>query len=280
MANVLVVANQTIGGSALLEKVGERQARGDVKFFLVVPRSRPRRGAIIYEDTVYDAAQVRIDLAKAVMAENGIEIEGQVGDPDAFAAITDAVDEFAIDEIILSTLPYASSGWLGRDLIERVEQTTGLPVEHVVTDIDSDGLPFKVTLVVANQTVNADDLLRRLKEKAGEGDGERRVFLLVVPQGREHGNPAFDARQRLNRTLATLRGERLLCAGMTGVPDPYDATMNALQVFHVDDIVISTLAETRSGWQRANLVERVQGAVACPVEHIVAREPATAGATS
>ena len=39
-----------------------------------------------------------------------------------------------IDEIIVSTFPQARSGWLRRDLIERLKTETGLPVEHVVAE--------------------------------------------------------------------------------------------------------------------------------------------------
>jgi hypothetical protein len=68
---------------------------------------------------------------------------------------------------------------------------------------------------------------------------------------------------------------------MIGPPDPYDAAMNAVQFFRVDDIVISTLPETRSRWLRADLVERVRRSTAAPVDHIVsepASVPAPAGA--
>ena len=47
---------------------------------------------------------------------------------------------------------------------------------------------------------------------------------------------------------------------MIGDPDPYTATMNALELFTVDDVVISTLPGERSGWLRANLIERVRHA--------------------
>jgi hypothetical protein len=57
---------------------------------------------------------------------------------------------------------------------------------------------------------------------------------------------------------------------MIGDPDPYTATMNALQFFRVDDVVISTLPATRSGWLRADLIERVRKAGNWPVEHIEA----------
>ena len=65
---------------------------------------------------------------------------------------------------------------------------------------------------------------------------------------------------------------------MTGDPDPYTATMNALQSFRVDDIVISTFAETKSGWLRADLIERVRNASGKDVEHIVQKDPVTASA--
>ena len=65
---------------------------------------------------------------------------------------------------------------------------------------------------------------------------------------------------------------------MIGDPDPYTAIMNALQYFRVDDIVISTFAETKSGWLRADLIERVRRATGKPVEHIVQQESETAAA--
>jgi hypothetical protein len=64
---------------------------------------------------------------------------------------------------------------------------------------------------------------------------------------------------------------------MIGDPDPYTAALNALELFRVDDVVISTLPDQRSGWLRANLIERVQGATSVPVEHVVVNiEDATA----
>ena len=73
-----------------------------------------------------------------------------------------------------------------------------------------------------------------------------------------------------------LRG--LIAAGMIGDPDPYTATMNALQFFRVDDIVISTLPATRSGWLRADLIERVRKATNKPVEHIETADRSAANA--
>src|ERR671916_1339561 len=130
MAKVLVLANETIGGKNLLDAVRERHAEDDdVQFHVVVPQSRPRHGNVIYDEAVRDSAQVRVDLALAFMRDEGIEGTGEVGDEDPFNAAMDAIGHHGIDEIVVSTLPATTSGWLRRDLPERLEAETGLPVE-------------------------------------------------------------------------------------------------------------------------------------------------------
>jgi hypothetical protein len=136
MTDILVLANETIGGQNLLDAVLRRrdEAGGDVRFHVVVPQTRPRHGNVIYDDAVRDSAQVRVDLALAFMHDEGIEGTGEVGDADPYNAVQDAIGERHIDEILVSTLPASASGWLRRDLIERLREGTGLPVEHVVVD--------------------------------------------------------------------------------------------------------------------------------------------------
>ena len=46
----------------------------------------------------------------------------------------EAVHDERIDELIVSTFPGERSGWLRRDLVERLRKETGLPVEHVVVE--------------------------------------------------------------------------------------------------------------------------------------------------
>ncbi|HWF33893.1 MAG TPA: hypothetical protein VG295_00930 [Solirubrobacteraceae bacterium] len=277
MHTVLVVANETLGGRSLIEAVRKRkQELGDVRFALCVPRTRPRAGLVIYDDAVFDAAQARVDLAMGFVHAEGMNAVGEVGDPDPYTATMDAVLEYRPDEIIISTYPETRSGWQRRDLVERVRQASGLPVEHVVADPDTEGLPFRVTLAVANRTATGDELLDALKKKA-EADGETaRLFVVVVPQEGGDGAATRRARTRLNLVVNRLRNAGLLAAGTIGDPDPYTAIMNALQYFRVDDIVISTFAETKSGWLRADLIERVRKASMKPVEHIVPRDAVTA----
>jgi hypothetical protein len=159
-----------------------------------------------------------------------------------------------------------------------VQHASGVPVEHVVADPDTEGLPFEVTLAVANRTGSGDELLEALVAKAqAEKDSDHdRLFLVVVPQEGGHGQAARRARTRLKLVLGRLRDAGLSAAGMIGDPDPYTAIMNALQYFRVDDIVISTFAETKSGWLRSDLIERVQNSSGKPVEHVVHEEQVAA----
>jgi hypothetical protein len=168
MAEILVLANETIGGEKLLDAIRQRHAQGDASFHVVVPLTRPRHGNVIYDEAVRDSAQVRVDLALAFMRDEGIKGAGEVGDGDPLNAAMDAIAAHGISEIIVSTLPAQSSGWMKRDLIEALEAETGLPVNHVVVDLAREGLPFEVTLVVANQTVAGGELVSRLKALAGE----------------------------------------------------------------------------------------------------------------
>jgi hypothetical protein len=264
---VLVVANRTLGAAKLLDAVRARAAGGGTRFRLVVPQTKPSAGLVIYDEAVRESAQVRVDLALSAVAAEGIEATGEVGDADPFLATMDAVAEQRPDEIIISTHPTTQSGWLRRDLIERVQNASGLPVEHIISDIEHEGLPFKVTLVIANKTSSGEELIEHLKAKAAHGG--RHLFIAVVPQADGSGQAPREARARLAKMLDRLQAEGLLSSGMIGDPDPYTAALNALELFRVDDVVISTLPDERSGWLRSNLIERVRNATSAEVERVV-----------
>jgi len=268
---ILVVANETLGGKSLLDAVRSRAAEGEVRFVICVPQNRPRSGLVVYDDAVFDAAQVRVDLALEFIRAEHINAIGEVGDPDPYTATIDAVHAYRPSEIIISTYPETRSGWLRRDLIDRVRDATGLPVEHIIADPDTEGLPFRVTLAVANRTASGDELLDALKAKVeAEEDKERgRLFIVLIPLEGGDGQATRRGRTRLKLVLDRLHQAGLYGAGMIGDPDPYTAIMNALQYFRVDDILISTFPETKSGWLRADLIERVRRTTNLPVEHVV-----------
>ena len=121
--NVLVIANQTIVSDALLDKIRERAKEGPASFLLVAPESDESGGD----------AQKRLARALTELRGEGIEAHGQVVHPDPYTAAQNVVHDERVDEIIVSTFPGEKSGWLRRDLVERLRKDTGLPVEHVVS---------------------------------------------------------------------------------------------------------------------------------------------------
>jgi hypothetical protein len=183
-------------------------------------------------------------------------------DPDPYAATMDAIDVFKPDEVVISTHPETRSGWMRKDLPSRIEEDSGLPVEHVVVDLDAEREDVVRTLVVANQTVDSEPLHDRIVEKSGEGNHQ---FTLVVPASGGSGDP----HERLAHMLQRLADEGIQAAGQVGHPDPFTAIQNAMQYYAIDDILISTFEGERSGWLRANLIERIKAATSRPVEHVV-----------
>jgi hypothetical protein len=126
-ANVLVIANETVLGPQLLDKIRDRAARGDASFLLISPQSDPTQGA-------HPDAERRLRRALSELRGAGIDAHGQVAHPDPFEAAMEAIREERVDEIIVSTFAPERSGWLRRDLVERLRNETKLPVEHVVAE--------------------------------------------------------------------------------------------------------------------------------------------------
>ncbi len=126
-ANVLVIANETVLGEPLLEKIRERAKGSPASFLVVCPQSDP-------SPADHPGAERRLKLALAQLRGEGIDAHGQVAHPDPFSAAMEAVHDERVDEIIVSTFEPLSSGWLRKDLVGRLRKETGVPVEHVVVE--------------------------------------------------------------------------------------------------------------------------------------------------
>src|SRR5215216_7684839 len=132
---------------------------------------------------------------------------------------------------------------------------------------------MKRVLVVANETVAGKPLIDAVRRHAQDGDV--RVHVISPQNQPKHGYVIYDelvrdaAQNRLEMTLALLREAGIEADGEVMDPDPYSAVMDALGEQDYDEIVISTHPETRSGWLRQGLVDRVERAARRPVEHVV-----------
>ena len=161
MKTILVVANETLGGATLLEAIREHAAeRRRPRRDLRARRRSPRHGNIIYDEAVYDAAQVRIDLARSVPAR------ARASTRSARSATPTRTRRRwtpspSTTRTRSSSRPSRRRPRAGCAATSSSASTdaAGVPVEHVVADIDDEGLPFNVTLVVANRTAASAPLL-------------------------------------------------------------------------------------------------------------------------
>lgn len=150
---------------------------------------------------------------------------------------------------------------------------------RAVDDVPT-GAPHRV-LVLANQTVDSDELLVELNRIGADQSAE---YLVVVPASpvdtgaaATHGpRDVTEATQeaataRLETTLSALRSENLHAEGELGDYRPLRALDHAVAKFDPDQIVIATLPPELSIWQRFDVVDRARAQFKVPVTHVVAK---------
>ena len=129
-------------------------------------------------------------------------------------------------------------------------------------------------LVVANETLVGDELVDALRARAEQGP-IRVAVVAPVTQPREGYVVYRDSRRaaagrRLDRVLAALRLAGIPAHGGVFDDEPLAAVKDVLASEDIDEIVVSTHPETKSGWLRKNLVDEIRKAAGDrPVEHVV-----------
>jgi len=267
VSHVLVIANETAASPALLDVLRDRAAHDDVQVTVIAPVSEPRRGYVVYDDTRRASAGRRLERTLGLLRESSIPAQGFVVETSPVQAAKDAIAQLEPppDEIVVSTHPVQRSGWLRRDVVRDIEKAAGgRPVKHVVAE-DAGAVGEKKVLVIANETVVSPQLLDRIRERARQGPTS---FLLVAPQ--TDAVDTIEAGRRLRRALSALRVEGIEAHGQVVDPDPFTAAMNAVHDERVDEIIVSTFPQARSGWLRRDLIERLKSETGLPIEHVVA----------
>jgi hypothetical protein len=138
---VLVVANETVAGRALLEEVRNRVKNRNSEIFVVVPAMASSRLEHLAHDVdgAIAEADERLTASLQAMDAAGLRARGEVGDHhDPNQAIEDKLRAFPADELIISTHPPDRSKWLERGVVERARREVPLPVTHVVVDLEAE----------------------------------------------------------------------------------------------------------------------------------------------
>jgi GABA permease len=136
--HLLVVANETVEGTVLVETVRDIALSRDADVFVVAPALNSRlRHWMSDSDRAHGAAKQRLENTLARLKDAGVRAGGEVGDADPLLAIEDAIHIFPADEIVIGTHPEQRSNWLAHDLVSRACARFELPVAHVVVDVAS-----------------------------------------------------------------------------------------------------------------------------------------------
>ncbi len=137
---ILVVANETVGGAALLDEIQARCRNRDCSILVVTPALVTSRASHWASDVdeAMELARQRMELSLIALGELGLKAKGEIGDSDPNVAIEDALRVFPADEIVISTHPPERSRWLERGVVERAREQIDLPISHVVVDLAAD----------------------------------------------------------------------------------------------------------------------------------------------
>jgi hypothetical protein len=118
-------------------------------------------------------------------------------------------------------------------------------------------------LVVANQTVDSDELYGALHDRAARGP---LTVTLLVPQDQQAG-----LGHRVNGALERLHAAGIEAEAMLGDVDPACAVIEVWDPRRWDEVLVSTLPTGTSRWLRIDLPRRIGRAVDAPVTHVVSQ---------
>ena len=124
-------------------------------------------------------------------------------------------------------------------------------------------------LVVGNQTLDSPELAEAIRERIAQ---EPATFHLVVPATPVSRLLTWDedearelATERLHNALERLKAMDVEASGEIGVPDPIQATRDALRSRDVDEVILSTLPPGISRWLGQDVPTRLKESIEDPV---------------
>jgi Cytochrome C and Quinol oxidase polypeptide I len=161
---ILVIANQTVASSTLIDEIRRRAHEGFWRFTI----------AVAAEGGDEAAAERRLQVALSVLAEAGIDASGLVVRGDPFAAAEAVLQDEEIHEIVLATYPTGTSGWMADDTLDRLRKSMNVPVTRVVVRPEEAREPLTRAgvaqiAVIADEALGGEALSAALRERADRG---------------------------------------------------------------------------------------------------------------
>jgi cytochrome c oxidase subunit 1 len=270
---IVVVANRTLPARSLLERIQEKSAEGFWRFSIVVPLEGAERRA----------SERRLQVALAVLAEAGVEADGQVVDGGPVEALAAAISgEAEVYEVIVGSYPATRSEWMRHDAVDRLRKATKLPVTHVVVTPEEALEPVSApgvehVLVVANEPVGGTSLADAIRARADRGPAR---FTIVVPLALPRPTWSDEAIAIREAAIGRVRAavDQLLESGVqiqgeVVDGDAVEAVRGALVPHRPKEILLGTYPGEPGAPDEEAIREAARGV---PVEHLVLEEEAPA----
>lgn len=145
---VIAIVTDELHGSEPLEQL-QINADGDgVEVRVVVPavEASPFRHTMGDVDEPKQQAEARLEKVLKALRESGVEVSGEVGDPDPIQAAQDALLKGPADEVLIFEHAEGQTEWYENGLYERAQESLEPPLRLVVLE-QTDNQPDHVVEV-------------------------------------------------------------------------------------------------------------------------------------
>jgi hypothetical protein len=146
---VIAVLTDNLHGSEPVEQILANADGGGVDLRVVVPATEANalRHTMGDVDEPKQEAEERLERALKTLRENGIEVSGEVGDPDPVQAAQDALLKAPADEVLIFEHCEEQSRWYEEGLLEKAQEGIEPPLRVVVVETGDDAHPDHVVKV-------------------------------------------------------------------------------------------------------------------------------------
>lgn len=130
-------------------------------------------------------------------------------------------------------------------------------------------------LVLANRTCPCPALHEFVHNELGERLAEVTIVAPALNESKlahwvsDSDEALQDAELRLAQAIEGLKADGVAVRGQVGDADPLTALEDALAVFEIDAVVLSTFPDSDSHWLENGLVGKAQAKLDVPVHHFV-----------
>lgn len=144
--HVIAILTDNLHGSEPVEQILANADQDGVELRVVVPATEANalRHTMGDVDEPKREAEERLERALRTLRERGIEVNGEVGDPDPVQAAQDALLKAPADEVLIFEHCEEQSRWYEEGLLEKAQEGIEPPLRVVVVETGDDEHPDHV----------------------------------------------------------------------------------------------------------------------------------------